>query len=319
MAAGLDHLLAISSGYRQKIRDDFYQVDANFLTPGYWVAFSAKALSEGLEDKNILFPNKDMAEYASALGFSKLLWGEDNYHAARVNEGVNYSTLTLLDLPEATDKATGHINNCIRRLLPDSEHEEFISQLCDVVGDLHDNVWSHGRSSGVSMAQKWRTIDHHEHYLEFALADCGLGFKAELSRVGNDCESDQHAIEWCIQEGNSTKKQKITDDFAQRMPGDIIDNPLPGIGTPQENDNHHMGLGLAKLIQLVQKYHGELWLASGTDMLIIDSNGKQRYENVGFSWKGVALACRFCTSDIKRALVNITDPEIASLMEMLRR
>jgi len=316
MSSNLAHLLSSESHTSHPSRLDFYDIKDTFLAPGYWVAYSAKALDEGLEDKNLCFPSKDLAGYAAAIGFSRLLWGEDNYQAHRVNEGKNYSTLTLLDQPQATDRATEHINSCVRLLITDEEHQVFVSSLCDVIGDLHDNVWSHGQSTGVSMAQKWRN-GRNGYFLEFALADCGLGFKRELTRVGMEFANDREAIEWCIQEGNSTKKRNTQDDFAQRLPGDVIGNPIPGVGVPVANDNHHMGLGLAKLVDLVKRYHGELWLASGTDMLIIASNGLQRYEKIEFPWNGVAIACRFCTTRIQPLLIE-EDPDIANLMQLLR-
>jgi hypothetical protein len=313
MTLSLAHLLSSDA---KGLRPDFYLIPDGFLTPGYWVAYSAKALNEGLEDKNITFPSRKLSGYASAIGLSRLLWGQDNYQAHRVNEGKNYSTLTLLDAAEATDRATEHINSCVRLLITNEEYQEFVAGLCDVIGDLHDNVWSHGQSSGVSMAQKWR-CGHNDHFIEFALADCGLGFRRELSRVGLVFKSDQEAIEWCIQEGNSTKKRAVQDAFSQRLPGDIIGNPIPGVGVSVANDNHHMGLGLAKLVDLVQRYHGELWLASGTDMLIIESDGSKHYEKIKFPWNGVAIACRFCTKRMQPNAVD-EDPNIERIMQLLR-
>src|SRR5450830_211626 len=317
---GLSHLL-LANSIRVAVRDNFFQINGEFLAPGYWVALSAKALRDRVDQESILFPSEEMAKYSSAIGFPRLVWGEDHYQPIRVNEGRNYSSLTLLDIPEATDIATGRINNCIRQLLPNEEFRDFVNDLCSVVGDLHDNVWSHGLSSGVSMAQKWRATSYgqDESFLEFALADCGTGFKTELGRVGINLQHDHEAIEWCIVEGHSTEKRKYVDDWAQSLPGDIMGNPIPGIGQAKVNDNHHMGLGLAKLVKLIQKFHGQLWLASGTDILIIESDGNKSYESLAFPWKGVAVACRFCTADIRRAVRDEQDPEIDDLIRMLRR
>ena len=57
---------------------------------------------------------------------------------------------------ESTDSATQTVNGCSREHFDGLGFDAFADKLCGVVGDLHDNVWSHGKSTGFSMAQKWK-------------------------------------------------------------------------------------------------------------------------------------------------------------------
>lgn len=239
----------------------------------------------------------DKSEYAQAIGIERALGEQDTYPHEKRHAGTNYSPLVLLESQEQTDQSLGEINSCIRRLFSEQEYEEFTASMCELVGDLLDNVWSHGKSTGFSMAQKWRNLEDGFCF-EFAVADCGLGFLRELKRVGiRDIETDQDAIAWCIQKGNTTKKAPVG-DWAQRLPPDIMDNPMPGVGQVIESDNHHLGLGLAKLIEAVERFNGWLWLASGSSMLIIGPTHRHVYENTKISWPGVAIACRFDSTQV---------------------
>jgi hypothetical protein len=115
----------------------------------------------------------------------EVLGAEDTYRFARINVGVNYSPLVSLNSEQVVDAATSAMQGCIRSLVSQDINIDFAAELCDVVGDLHDNVWSHAQSPGVSMAQKWNApMVSGEHIIEFALADSGRGFLAELRRAG---------------------------------------------------------------------------------------------------------------------------------------
>ena len=170
------------------------------------------------------------------------------------------------------------------------------------------------------MAQKWPgPWWRHDDYLEFALVDSGLGFSGEMRRVGMDVESDRAAIEWCIQEGHSTKKLRPESPWAQRMPEDIIHNPLRGIEQTRVSDNHHMGLGLYKLTRLVNEFRGQLWLATGDIALYLAPDGENTYIALKHPWKGVAIASRFKSSQVKRAGVELeADKDIEEIMQVLR-
>ncbi len=167
-----------------------YDLDSNSLilpkhhthySPGYFALLAAFAKEKVIPEGNIIFSSDSIQEYAEAIGFSKAVWGHDVYPRQRVNDGKNYSPLVHLNEEGATDRASETINNCIRHFFKQGVHDAFVNELCDVVGDLHSNVWAHGKKSGFSMAQKIRDIySKGEYCLEFALADHGMGFLREL-------------------------------------------------------------------------------------------------------------------------------------------
>ena len=293
----------INQFYREESRT--IHVLGDFSTPGFWVVLAAYAKLKRIEKGSISFENKRLESYATAIGLSKALWDSDNFRHDRKNEGLNYSSLECLDRPESTDKATSCINSCVRKMFSAVEvPDTFVSQACDVIGDVHDNVWSHGMASGFSVAQKW-PVNHHDdsdYWFEFALADSGIGLLGEIKRCGLKDIANNHreAIEWCIQEGNSTKKPCPQDDWSQTMPADISNNPLRGIEkTNFSNGSHHQGLGLSKLVRFVDAAGGQLWLASGDCALQRSFNGQRSYMTLTSLWSGVALACRFRWSVIK--------------------
>ena len=290
-----------------------------FINPGYWTALTAHCKSKGVKFGDLQFPPKYDHGYAKAIGLEIVLSGNDSYSFCRKNSAENYSPLINLSCVEDTDKATSDINGCIRSLFVSSELSQFVIRLCDVVGDLHDNVWSHGMSTGFSMAQKWKkTKESTECFFEFALADCGSGLLGELKRVGLGIENDKDAINWCIQKGNSSKKVNIKDAWSQRLPSDNIGNPMPGIGHIVVSENSHQGIGLAKLMDLISDYQGQLWFASGDSTLVIDQSGNRKYITNKQYWKGVALACRFDTEKAKSRESSSDDESINSLIELLR-
>lgn len=290
-----------------------------FLTPGALVVLTAFAKSKNLA-QDCLSLSSATSGYVSAIGLSKALCGVDDYEYGRRKEGRNYSTLEHLSNPEATDSATSRINSCIRSFVGNLLPAEFVAKLCEVVGDLHENVWAHGRASGFSMAQKWPVswTFPRDHYLEFALADSGLGFLSEMRRVGMSVHSHREAIEWCIQEGHSTKKLKPEAAWVQRIPEDVINNPLRGVEQTRVTDNYHMGLGLFKLTQLIKGFRGQLWLASGDTALILEPGRENTYIMLNHEWQGVAIACRFKASQIKRAgTEESADKDIEQIMQVL--
>jgi hypothetical protein len=114
------------------------------------------------------------------------------------------------------------------------------------------------------------------------------------------------------------KKLKKTTHGLKRLPSDYIGNPIPGIGHAVESENHHMGLGLAKLMELIDNYQGQLWLASGNKTLIVDGNGCRNFNKNKQNWQGVALACRFDTEKAKRYRSGNDDEVINSIIELLK-
>lgn len=300
---GLFEYLNRNSEIRHDGSCNLWEVDRNaFCTPGMWVTLTAlaKLHNKSFDDLRICIETNG---YANAIMLPVALGESDAYPYDRVNSGRNYSPLVLLTHQEATESANKCINDCIRSVFANIDLSEFVCDLCSVVGDLHDNVWSHGKSTGVSMAQRWQKPGRHNEFLfEFALADCGLGFLGELNRTAVPVGNHKEAIDWCIQRGNSSKlyRQKQDDGWIQRMPIDITMNPIKEISSVRDSDNNHQGIGLAKLIDLVANYSGRLWIASGNSILSIDSDGDHNYSTPITDWKGVAIACRFDTEQIRQ-------------------
>jgi hypothetical protein len=311
---GLYDLLTRNVATSSSGRDEFFNISNSHSSPGFWTAFVARARARNLTLQDLAIPNVTL-DYAKAIAIERALGEMDTYRRDRVRAGTNYSPLVLLESREETDSATSEINRCIRNLFGEPEYAEFVSSICELVGDLLDNVWSHGKATGFSMAQKWR--DPPDEFLfEFTVADCGYGFLRELQRVGQPIIDDQAAIEWCIQPGNSTKKRSI-DEWSQRLPLDVMGNPMGSFGRVVESDNHHMGLGLAKLITAVEQFHGWCWLASGNSMLCINPLGQRSYVNLPIPWKGVALSCRFDSRRVIGATQQYTKDEFEDILAQL--
>ena len=313
---GLYELLNRDISVTASGRDGFFDIHGSYLAPGFWTGYVARARSRNLILQDLAVP-RDILGYAKTIAIERALGQPDTYPNERIRAGENYSPLVLLESREQTDAATGEINQCIRGLFGEEQYSEFVSGICELVGDLLDNVWAHGKSTGFSMAQKWRDPPDGFHF-EFAVADCGMGFLRELQRVGMHITDDRAAIEWCIQRGHSTKKREV-DEWEQRLPTDVTGNPMGRYGRVIESDSHHMGLGLAKLITAVEQFHGCCWLASGNAMLCITPDGQRSFVNLPIPWKGVAIACRFDLQRIAASKEQYTGDEFEDILSELMR
>lgn len=292
--------------------DDGLDVPDEFLAPGFWAVLACFARDKSISADYIRFANPKARGYSAAVGLSAALGGLDDYEFARVNDGRFYSSLEHLAQPESTDQATQRVTQCIRNFFQDAGHDRFVSEMCGVVSELHSNVWDHGRGSGFSMAQRWTKSGQ----FEFALADCGMGFLAEVRRVGKPFERDDEAIDWCMQEGASTKKPN-PDEWAQRVPDDAIGAPFPPSQRVYASEPNHAGLGLWKLSVLTDIFGGNTWVASGRSCLHLSPRGT-RFCDIP-PWKGVAIACKFSEERIRQAPADVDDPRVEAVMRMLRR
>ncbi|SAK93936.1 hypothetical protein AWB80_06893 [Caballeronia pedi] len=320
MADGLEHFLR--EAREGVVRD----IPRGHYTPGYWTMLAATGRRAGIRFEDLRFGHEPNSGYAQALRLPTALGAADDYPYDRRNEGRNYSGLVLLESAETTDQASERVNGCVRHIFAAEGLDQFVHDLAEVVGDLHDNVWSHGKSTGFSMAQTWRNLRQTDSYwFEFSLADCGMGFLRETQRAGiPGIDSDADAISWCIKKGNTSKRTKVVDDMMQSLPPDMMGNPMFGFAAIKESDNHHMGLGLAKLMALVEKYRGRLWLASGASLLYKPPMNEHVIRAAPSKCKGVALAVRFDTSVIREILVQeaadsaqTTDETTANLITLL--
>jgi hypothetical protein len=309
---GLDELLARTFPRVDPGRDGFFAYPGDHTTPGFWTAYAARARKRNLRLAELAIPG-DKLEYAKAIAIEPALGEPDTYRYNRSGAAITYSPLVLLDTPERTETAAHEINGVIRKLF--SQVVPGAGEVvCDLVGDLLDNVWAHGKSTGFSMAQTWQYADGHRE-IEVSVADQGIGFLRELHRAAiQDVATDRDAIAWCIQEGHSTKKRPV-EDWSQRVPADAIENPMPGIGRIVESESHHLGLGLAKLVRTIEDFHGRLWLASGAAMLAIDPDGRRRYRDIPVPWEGVAIAARFDSTSLVEHFGEESEDEFDRFMQ----
>ena len=296
-----------------------FDLPSRYCAPGVWVTLAALASKHGLLFAQLSFKNAGSKEYAKAIKLEQVLStdGTDSYEHERKNAGLNYSPITALNCPELVDVANSAICGCLRRL--GDADAPGMQDLCKVVGELHDNVWSHGKDTGFSMAQKVKVGD--DYYIEFALADTGMGLKQEMERARRRVDSHQAAIEWCFQEGHSTKLADDDDDWAQALPADHIgSSPFgPNIATKEAEGNHHQGLGLAKLMKLVRGYGGRLIFATGDSVLTVKEDGKELYSRLQREWKGVAISCRLRASALAKGANGAEDgPELDYIMQRLK-
>ena len=179
---GLNELLNRHIKVSNAGRDEFFNMSNSHSSPGFWTAYIARARARNLNLNELDIPKGKTSDYAKAICIERALGLADTYPHHRKGVGGNYSPLVLLESREQTDTAAGEINNCIRDLFGEPEYVEFVSTICELVGDLLDNVWAHGKATGFSMAQKWNNPP--DFNFEFAVADYGMGFLKELQRVG---------------------------------------------------------------------------------------------------------------------------------------
>ncbi|QNH03772.1 hypothetical protein HNQ27_13655 [Pseudomonas sp. B11D7D] len=310
----------VSAGKPLKLRSDYY-------TPGYIVVLTAHLRRYNIPKAAVTFVDARNAGYFSVMGLSKALWGEDDYRQFRGKAGCTYAPLTHLDSRDAVDDATQQINSCLREMAANSPYYDYreseaFKELMHVVGELHDNVWSHGMDRGFSAANRAKSVKKGE--IEFALADTGLGFLGELHQSGvarkYGITSDREAIEWCIQEGNSSKLAQHEDEWAQSVPEDLLgDSPYGSSVTPRRvlNGNHHQGLGLAKLLTLAKRYDAKLCIISGKAILNMDK-GVLSFAEANFPWKGVAISLTLQESKMAKAQATPASADIDDIMNQLR-
>lgn len=297
-----------------------------YLHPGFIAVLAAFCKKMGIKKSKFTTATSVQYNYLDAMKLYETLWGIDNYSYDRKNNGIKYSCLTHLYNEDQVDSSTTSINSCIRKFVSDcNPYPKGITSLLHVVGELHDNVWSHGKASGFSLAQKIHNFDRSDFIIEFALADHGMGFLAELRRIGLDrssgITSHKQAIEWCLERGNSSKSSDFYDGWEQSVPSDYIgDGSLSSILRVKTDDNNHQGLGLWHLIQLINDYNGELQIASGDTCLCFKDRKKKSY-SLPVNWKGVAISCTLSLRELSKAPTvqeSFSDVELTDIISQLQ-
>lgn len=301
------------------LRDEYGEVhlERAIYTPSYLIPLVAHLNSNPIDFNKFGVDPRENKSYFQTIGVYKQLWGI-NDSLYRGNCGRTYSPIVRLDSAEHVDQATTEICSCILSMV-DHNQSIGLSKLIDVVGEVHDNVWSHGKSTGFSMAQIYTDPQLSKRFIEFTLSDNGLGFLNEMHRAGKNVNSHKEAIEWCIQEGHSTKHADDEDPWLQRVPNDLVgENPMGAFGG-EVDDNHHQGLGLFHLISLVESFNGELYLISGNVALHI-KNKHRTYYDLNNTWQGVIISCRFDKHELLStdSDKSVDDGKIDDIIKRLR-
>jgi len=241
------------------------------------------ALSQRGACKNPIHFHGESAGYAQANGLASLLEGNYPPEDRSGQQGITYSRLTRLLESHEVDAGNHVVADLLYEQFDDSR---FTNMLVGVVGELHDNVVSHAAGAGYSCAQTYKKRNG-QRQVEFAVADLGIGMLSNVKKIVPNTKSDLEAIKWCLKKGNTTARG--IDEWAQRLPDDSMDSPIPGPVFRAGTENHHVGLGLYQLRQLVRLFQGKLWIWSGETQILIQGGNMNVLGNPAGNWEGVVV------------------------------
>lgn len=231
-------------------------------------------------------------------------------HTTRMKEGISYSPLTIIDTHNTVNIATDTITSCIKNNI---NKDDLVCELDNVIGELHDNVCSHGKTFGFSMAQVYR------ERIDFAISDLGGGFLKVLQRAGvPNINNDLDAIKWCLIKNNTSTKfenrEELDDPWRQSVPWDLIGQSPMGNYSFHEEDNHQ-GLGLDALLELHKKFSdSKLQIASGK-IGVEYRNGDIYRTDSNVEWEGVAINLTIPTN--KTSCYNTTNNDLDEILNMI--
>ena len=300
----LNTLMEISEWYAPECRSLFLP-DA-FMKPGMWSALAAFMDKNKVPPQQIEWGNKNLRSYAQTLKLEEVLGYNPSQDLNRPNEDNTYTPLVRLN-QRGDGRATANlIGNFLLERVNKQEHPGIL-ELVKVIGELFDNVEAHGCSPAFGCAQIYQGQE-----IEFALVDYGIGFLEEIksSRQSGVASSHREAIDWCLQEGTSTKE--VEDEWAQQIPHSS------SVEQQTQTGNHHQGLGLYEFQQLAASYNASLYIASGDCVLGMSQGGQREYNEIP-EWRGVALSCSFHVQDLTKAQAGqMTSEETQRIMDRIR-
>jgi hypothetical protein len=148
--------------------------------------------------------------------------------------------------------------------------------------------------------------------LEVCVADVGRGMLANVQTVETTLSTHSEAIQWCLGEGHTTAKP--SDEWAQHIPEDAPQNPYGSEVETHHTRNHHAGLGLWKLAQIVRATGGALGIWSGDARWQLQ-DGREDLVPAPF-WRGMIVALRLPVAD---AVDSGGQYSVAQLEDLARR
>ncbi|WP_155849246.1 MULTISPECIES: hypothetical protein [unclassified Alcanivorax] len=285
MSTGLyEAIVNINDWHVPECRSFF--IPSDFCYPGMWTVVAAFMDRNKVHPSIVNYGNDGLAGYSKALGLSKALGYKDDYSYERKNEGSKYSSLVRLDHDGCAEGATSLINGWFRNQI--NSESQGVIELCKVIGELHDNVSCHCMGAGFSAGQIYSNGKVY-----FSITDSGIGLLESMKLSGKYsglASSHREALEWCLEEGNSSKM--VDDEWAQSLPADALHNPYPDDVETKKTQNNHQGLGLYFFSQLAEAYNGTLYVASGDAFIVIGPNGEREFRVIPH-WQGLAISCCF--------------------------
>lgn len=180
---------------------------------------------------------------------------------------VNHSTIPYLNIPVkkefdfATYLQTNLLSHERMPKLLDNAKKAIQQSILEVIS----NVKLHSHS------QKFYTCGQYfykKHKFAFCIVDTGIGFAESIKQKFNQNLTSQQAIEWAIQEGNTTKS-------------------VTG------------GLGLSLIREFIEANQGELYIISGNAILCI-KDGRKEYKILENFFDGVIVNMVFKTDENKK-------------------
>jgi hypothetical protein len=229
--------------------------------------------------------------YAEVSGLVEALSGVDCPIGQTANRhGRTYSKLTRLKSHDDVNACNAVIADVLYEHLGGPDGASLTPAIVKVIGELHDNVASHARGYGFSAAQVYSQGSGQR--LEFAVTDAGCGMLDNVCRVDQTVTTHVDAIEWCLVPGHTTAKP--LDDWAQRLPDDYAVNPYPKGTKTYSTDDHHAGLGLNRLTELVRAMGGRVWIWTGNAQFLMRSDGTVDRRTTGPDWSGLAIELELC-------------------------
>jgi len=271
------------------INDDSLPMQVEWLSPIIVAMLAAAVASDPRAQERVrerISLSPEQQAYSLTCGLRAVIEGRYQMPSLTGLQGLTYTRLTRLASPHEVDACNAVINDLFHEQFG-KNGEEFIRLLSKVVGELHDNVASHARGVGFSIAQRYRRAGGD--VIQFAIVDCGIGMLRNVKKVEPSVTTDERAIDWCLQRGNTTAVSEV-DDWAQRLPEDSLFSPYPETVRTVAGENHHQGLGLWHLREIVRAAGGSFWVASGAGQCryLVGAAGLS-YAFVEPRWQGVAI------------------------------
>ncbi|NBV89252.1 MAG: hypothetical protein EBR88_07060 [Betaproteobacteria bacterium] len=283
----MDHQAALQ--LLRMIRGEGRTVPVGWLSPVIVTMLAAESvrdsrLREQLYERILLKP--EQKSYATNCGLQAVLEGKYVAPSLTGRQGLTYSQLARLSSAPEVEACNRVINNLFYEQLGENGGE-FVRLLSKVVGEMHDNVASHARGVGFSSAQRYEKV--RGDVIQFAIVDSGIGMLRNVQKVVPGVSADEQAIDWCLQRGNTTAASN-GDGWEQRLPEDSLFSPYPARVRTITSDNHHQGLGLWHLQEIVRAAGGNFWVASGAGQCrYLAGAAAPSYDSLGCYWRGVAI------------------------------